>query len=204
MLIQPSLVLLSRRTTLEIRGDDKSTPITSLRPALRGIKLSFDLQPMLQSTLIDSISVTLGISVLVSSVDADCVLNNPLGVPIHLKGLSFIANYRGKPFGTASILFPDDQPFKIRPGTPKIPGRDTAPPITVKLAQTLDKVVKAFLKEKGTIYLDVQAEANIELASSSDPSQPGFRMPVISYSQRIPLHINGLGGVSKLLWALPG
>lgn len=140
----------SHRTTLEIRGDDKSTPIVTLRPALHSIKLSFDLQPMLYSTLIDSIAVTLGMSVLSSySVEADCVLNNPLAVFILLKGLSFTANYRGNPFGTASIQFPEDKPFSIRPGTPKVPGKDTAPPITVKLAQTLDKVVKAFLKEKG-------------------------------------------------------
>ncbi len=51
----PANFLSGRTTTLEIRGDDESSEIPMLLPALKNIHLSFELKPMMDRTLIDSI-----------------------------------------------------------------------------------------------------------------------------------------------------
>ena len=125
------------------------------------------------------------------------IVNNPLGVPIGLQSLSFIARYKGQPFGTASVDFTQTaaKQVTVAPGTPKRPGQATGH-CTVKVAQTLDKLVRQFLEARGRLDLEVQLQAGVEIQ--------GFKIPVFEYTQaKLPLIIKGLESVQKMLWLLP-
>lgn len=111
-------------------------------------------------------------------------------MPIDLLTLSFSAMYQSQPFGSASDSFKGERACVIPAGTPQRPGRTTGH-IPVRLAQSLDRIVKTFLAERGTIYLDVEVEARVSLQ--------GFSIPVFEYKQTLPLIVEGLTGVSKLL-----
>ncbi|PWN99180.1 hypothetical protein FA09DRAFT_329114 [Tilletiopsis washingtonensis] len=186
----PSNLLSGRNTVLQVRGDDESTELPVLRDALSRIRMEFTLKPMLHE-LLESISVQLGPSVLThSTVEATYVVRNPLAVPIDLCSLSFAATFRGAPFGSAQCTFVRDAPLRIAPGTPTAPGTQSGK-IDVRLAQSLDKLVKTFLAERGQLTLELDVQAKVELQ--------GFSIPVFDYAQSLPLHIEGLGGVSKLL-----
>lgn len=189
--------LSGETTRLEIRGDADSTSIDALRPALSALRLTFDLKPILDRTLISSIEIALGAKMLTNnSVECEFGIANPLAVPIDLTSLSFVANYKGKPFGSASLKWPEGEPLRVQPGTPTQPGQATGQCL-VRLSQRLDKLVKAFLSERGQLYLQVSLSAGVEMG--------GYRIPVFEYTQeRLPLNIKNLSAVSKLLWALPG
>ncbi|CAO1619093.1 unnamed protein product [Jaminaea pallidilutea] len=194
----PANFLSGKVTPLEIRGDDESTDLPALRPALSSLRLAFDLRPLVDRTLIASIEITLGAKVLTAnSVECEFGISNPLKVPIDLTSLSFTANYKGKPFGTSSMNWPEGKALRVEPGSgPEGPGQASGQCL-VRLGQRLDQLVKAFLKERGQIFLQVDLKAGVEMG--------GYRIPVFEYTQeRLPLHIRNLQGVSKLLWALPG
>ncbi|SYW76617.1 uncharacterized protein UBRO2_01454 [Ustilago bromivora] len=159
----PANFLSGRTTTLEIRGDDESSEIPLLVPALKSIKLSFALKPMMDRTLIDSISIALGVTALTaSSVDAEFVVNNPLGVPFDLCAMSFMAYYKGQPFGSCTVKFEADRPLRVPAGSVKLPGRQKSAPVTVTLAQPLEDMVGAFLKSKGQLMLDLEVAAKVD------------------------------------------
>ncbi|GAC94714.1 hypothetical protein PHSY_002287 [Pseudozyma hubeiensis SY62] len=193
----PANLLSGRTTTLEIRGDDESSEIPMLIPALKNIHLSFDLKPMMDRTLIDSISITLGVSALTSaSVDAEFVVNNPLGVPFDLVAMSFMASYQGQPFGSCTITYASEHPLRVPAGSVKQPGQQRSSPVTVTLAQPLESMVGAFLKSKGQIMLDLEVAARVEIQ--------GFKIPNFNYRQpSLPLSIKGLDGISKWMKFLP-
>lgn len=193
----PTNFLSGRPTTLEIRGDDESSEIPMLIPALKSIQLSFDLKPMIDRTLIDSISITLGVTALTAaSVDAEFVVNNPLGVPFDLCAMSFMASYKGKPFGSCTITYESDHPLRVPGGSVKQPGQQRSSPVTVTLAQPLEEMVGAFLKSKGQIMLDLEVAARVEIQ--------GFKIPNFDYRQpSLPLTIKGLEGLSKWIKFLP-
>ncbi|PWN22896.1 hypothetical protein BCV69DRAFT_310400 [Microstroma glucosiphilum] len=192
----PANFLSGQTTTLEIRGDEQSTSIAALQPAISSLRLSFDLRPLVDRTLIASIEIALGAKVLTANaVECSFVISNPLMVPIDLLSLAFVANYKGKPFGTSSIEWPAGEPLRVMPGTMGKPGQATGH-CHVRLAQRLDQLVRAFLSERGQIYLQVELSAGVEMG--------GYKIPVFEYVQeRLPLDIKNLAGVSKLLWALP-
>ena len=194
----PANFLSGKSTMLEIRGDDQSIDQPCLLPTLKNIQLAFELKPIMQQTLIDSISITLGMGMLTSSmVDCVFVVNNPLGVPFDLCALSFMATYRSDPFGSCTIRYAHGSPLRVAPGTPKEPGKQASSPVPVTLAQPLEKLVGTFLQTKGTILLDVELSARVEIQ--------GFKIPVFDYHQpQLPLHIKGLGGISGLLKLFPG
>ncbi|KAJ1018641.1 hypothetical protein NDA13_006331 [Ustilago tritici] len=194
----PANFLSGRTTTLEIRGDDESSEIPLLVPALKSIKLSFALKPMMDRTLIDSISIALGMTALTaSSVDAEFVVNNPLGVPFDLCAMSFMAYYKGQPFGSCTVKFEADRPLRVPAGSVKLPGRQKSAPVTVTLAQPLENMVGAFLQSKGQLMLDLEVAAKVEIQ--------GFQIPDFNYRQpQLPLNIKGLGGISKWMKFLPG
>lgn len=194
----PANFLSGRTTTLEIRGDDESSEIPLLVPALKSIKLSFALKPMMDRTLIDSISIALGVTALTaSSVDAEFVVNNPLGVPFDLCAMSFMAYYKGQPFGSCTVKFEADRPLRVPAGSVKLPGRQKSAPVTVTLAQPLEDMVGAFLKSKGQLMLDLEVAAKVEIQ--------GFQIPDFNYRQpQLPLNIKGLEGISKWMKFLPG
>ncbi|EPQ27934.1 uncharacterized protein PFL1_04678 [Pseudozyma flocculosa PF-1] len=189
----PANFLSGRTTTLEIRGDAESIEDRTLQRALEGVRLRFDLKPMISASLIDSISITLGVGVLTANtVSCEFTVLNPLGVPFDLLSLSFVASYRSAPFGSCTVHYERQSPLRVPPGTKDQPGRQTSSPVDVVLAQPLETVVGAFLKEKGSIYLDVDLEAKVEIG--------GFEIPVFQYRQpRLPLVVKGLGGVGGLL-----
>ncbi|KAJ9475779.1 hypothetical protein PHBOTO_005837 [Pseudozyma hubeiensis] len=193
----PANLLSGRTTTLEIRGDDESSEIPMLIPALKNIHLSFDLKPMMDRTLIDSISITLGVSALTSaSVEAEFVVNNPLGVPFDLVAMSFMASYQGKPFGSCTITYKSEHPLRVPAGSVKQPGQQRSSPVTVTLAQPLESMVGAFLKSKGQIMLDLEVAARVEIQ--------GFKIPNFNYRQpSLPLSIKGLDGIAKWMKFLP-
>ncbi len=125
------------------------------------------------------------------------VVNNPLGAVIELRSLSFVARYKGQPFGSTSVDFrqPGLSPVRVTTGMPTAPGQATGN-CTVKLAQSLDKLVRTFISARGRVDLDVQLQAEVEIQ--------GFAIPLFEYTQhRLPLLINGLEGLQKLLWVLP-
>uniref|UniRef100_V5ESI5 Uncharacterized protein n=2 Tax=Kalmanozyma brasiliensis (strain GHG001) TaxID=1365824 RepID=V5ESI5_KALBG len=189
----PANFLSGRTTTLEIRGDDESSEIPILIPALKNIHLSFELRPMMDRTLIDSISITLGVTALTAhSVDAVFVVNNPLGVPFDLCAMSFMASYKGQPFGSCTVTYESEHPLRVPSGTVKQPGQQRSSPVAVTLAQPLESTVGAFLKSKGTIMLDLEVTARVEIQ--------GFKIPVFNYHQpALPLSIKGLDGISKIM-----
>ncbi|SJX65260.1 uncharacterized protein SRS1_16084 [Sporisorium reilianum f. sp. reilianum] len=193
----PANFLSGRTTTLEIRGDDESSEIPMLIPALKSIRLSFDLKPMMDRTLIDSISITLGVTALTAaSVDAEFVVNNPLGVPFDLCAMSFMASYKGKPFGSCTVTYESNHPLRVPAGSVKQPGQQRSSPVTVTLAQPLEEMVGAFLKSKGQIMLDLEVAAKVEIQ--------GFQIPNFDYRQpSLPLTIKGLEGLSKWMKFLP-
>lgn len=193
----PANFLSGRTTTLEIRGDDESSEIPLLIRALKNIRLSFDLKPMMDRTLIDSISITLGVSALTSaSVDAEFVVNNPLGVPFDLVAMSFMASYQGKPFGSCTITYESNHPLRVPAGSVKQPGQQRSSAVSVSLAQPLESMVGAFIKSKGLIMLDLEVAARVEIQ--------GFKIPNFEYRQpSLPLSIKGLEGVSKWMRFLP-
>lgn len=193
----PANFLSGRTTTLEIRGDDESSEIPMLIPALKSIQLSFDLKPMIDRTLIDSISITLGVTALTAaSVDAEFVVNNPLGVPFDLCAMSFMASYEGKPFGSCTVTYEPNHPLRVPAGSVKQPGQQRSSPVTVALAQPLEQMVGAFLKSKGQIMLDLEVAARVEIQ--------GFQIPNFDYRQpSLPLTIKGLEGLSKWMKFLP-
>lgn len=64
--------------------------------------------------------------------------------------------------------------------------------IVVKLGQPLDQLVKAFLHERGSIVLDVELKAKLDLG--------GYVIPQFVYRQNdVPLDVAGLQGVARLL-----
>ncbi len=193
----PANFLSGRTTTLEIRGDDESSEIALLIPALKNIRLTFELRPMMDRTLIDSISITLGVTALTSaSVDAEFVVNNPLGVPFDLCTMSFMATYKGKPFGSCTVSYERDHPLRVPAGSVKQPGQQQSSPVTVALAQPLEDMVGAFLKSKGELLLDIEVNARVEIQ--------GFKIPNFNYRQpQLPLTIKGLEGLSKWMRFLP-
>ncbi|PWZ01864.1 hypothetical protein BCV70DRAFT_198143 [Testicularia cyperi] len=193
----PANFLSGRSTVLEIRGDDSSTQLPVLNPALKNIRLSFELKPMIDRTLIDSISITLGVSALTAAaVEATFVVNNPLGVPFDLCAMSFMASYQGSPFGSCTVQFQNNNPLRVPPGSPKQPGQQQSSPVIVTLAQPLEKMVGAFLKSKGSILLDLDVTAKVEIQ--------GFQIPVFNYRQpKLPLNIKGLEAISKWMKFLP-
>ncbi len=215
----PANFLSGEVSTLEIRGDDKTCDIPVLRKAFNSLAMRFDLQALINKTLIDNITITLGLSMLTaSSVECSCefdlivlrpadlrltcflfavIVNNPLGAVFELRALSFVARYKGQPFGSSSVNFRQSgrKPLLVKTGSPKNPGQETGY-CTVKLAQSLDKLVKTFIQARGRVDLDVQLQAEVEIQ--------GFAIPLFEYTQhRLPLLINGLEGVQKLLWVLP-
>ncbi len=193
----PANFLSGRTTTLEIRGDDESSEIPLLIPALKNIQLSFDLKPMMDRTLIDSISITLGVTALTSaSVDAEFVVNNPLGVPFDLCAMSFMATYKGAPFGSCTVTYEAEHPLRVPAGSVKQNGQQKSSPVTVTLAQPLESMVGAFLKSKGQLLLDLEVNARVEIQ--------GFKIPNFNYRQpALPLNIKGLEGLSKWMKFLP-
>ena len=213
----PANFLSGEISTLEIRGDDQSTDIIILRKALKSLRLTFDLAALINKTLIDNITITLGLSMLTaSSVDTSCeyhaaslvaasltspltavIVNNPLGATIDLLSLSFVARYKDQPFGESRVDFRRTEQGRVRvqPGTPQDPGQATGH-CTVIMAQHLDKLVRTFIQSRGRIDLDVQLQAEVEIQ--------GFAIPLFEYTQgRLPLIIKGLESVQKLLWVLP-
>lgn len=204
LLTQHSLCVHSRTsflsgetTRLEIRGDEESTSIEALRPALSSLRLAFDLKPILAGTLISSIEIALGAKMLTNSaVECQFGIANPLQVPIDLVSLSFVASYKGKPFGSSSLKWPEGKPLRVEPCTSAGHGQAVGQCV-VSLSQRLDRLVKAFLSERGQLYLQVKLSAGVEMG--------GYKIPVFEYEQsRLPLNIKNLSTVSKLLWALPG
>ncbi|KAN0064426.1 hypothetical protein ACQY0O_002801 [Thecaphora frezii] len=169
-----------KTSTLEICGDAESIDDALLVPALQQIWLSFDLKPMIDQTLFESISITLGVGVVTGNVvECQFVVNNPLGVPFDLSAVSTLL------------------PMRVPPGTPQQPGKQQSSTVNVPLSQPLEKLVTAFLQEKGASHLDVELSARVEVQ--------GFRISVFHYRQpRLPLHIKGLGGVAGLLKFGPG
>lgn len=167
----PANFLSGKVTSLEIRGDENSTELASLRPALSSLRLAFDLKPLADRMLIASISIALGAKVLTANaVECEFVISNPLLVPIDLTSLSFVANYKGKRFGSASMTWPEGQLLRVMPGEgPSKPGQSSGQCL-VSLGQRLDQLVKAFLKERGQIYVQVDLSAGVEMG--------GYRIPV--------------------------
>ena len=193
----PANFLSGRTTTLEIRGDDESSEIAMLIPALKNIRLAFELKPMMDRTLIDSISITLGVTALTAaSVDAEFVVNNPLGVPFDLCAMSFMATYKGKPFGSCTVTYESEHPLRVPAGSVKQPSQQRSSPVSVTLAQPLEHMVGAFLKSKGQLLLDLDVAARVEIQ--------GFKIPNFNYRQpQLPLNIKGLEGLSKWMKFLP-
>lgn len=193
----PANFLSGRTTTLEIRGDDESSEIPTLIPALKNIHLTFELKPMMDRTLIDSISITLGVTALTAaSVDAEFVVNNPLGVPFDLCAMSFMASYKGLPFGSCTVHYERDHPLRVPAGSIKQNGQQKSSPVSVALAQPLEDTVGAFLKSKGQIMLDLEVSARVEIQ--------GFEIPNFNYRQpQLPLTIKGLETVSGWMKYLP-
>ncbi|KAJ1021084.1 hypothetical protein NDA16_003870 [Ustilago loliicola] len=194
----PANFLSGRTTTLEIRGDDESSEIPLLLPALKNIKLSFDVKPMIDRTLIDSISIALSVTALTaSSLDAEFVVNNPLGVPFDLCAMSFMATYKGQPFGSCTVEFEADRPLRTPAGSVKQPGQQRSSPVSVTLVQPLQDMVGAFLESKGQLMLDLEVAAKVEIQ--------GFQIPNFNYRQpQLPLNIKGLECISKWTKFLPG
>ncbi len=98
-----------------------------------------------------------------ASVDAEFVVNNPLGVPFDLCAMSFMASYKGQPFGSCTVTYEAEHPLRVPAGSVKQPGQQRSSPVTVTLAQPLESMVGAFLKSKGTIMLDLEVAARVEI-----------------------------------------
>ncbi|PWN42054.1 hypothetical protein IE81DRAFT_323877 [Ceraceosorus guamensis] len=185
----PSNILSGKQSVLQVKGDRQSVQIPVLVPAIEHIRLEFALKPVLNE-LLESISVHITPTVLThSTIETAYIIKNPLGVSIDLLSLSFAAHFKSKPFGSASRDM-SKAPLRIAPGTSRNPGKQQGK-IDCRLAQSLDKIVKTFLQERGTLVLDVEVEARVSLN--------GFVIPTFEYSQRLPLHVDGLGGVSRIL-----
>ncbi|PWN51126.1 hypothetical protein IE53DRAFT_386543 [Violaceomyces palustris] len=183
--------LSGKPSQLEIRGDrdsvrDADCPILSR--AIQGLRLGFQLNPIMDKTLIESVSINLGVGMLTSSkVEAKFRVRNPLGVSIQLHSLSFVANHRGEPFGSTSVLYDPHQPMTIPPGQ-----LQQSSEIQVHLAQPLENLVTAFLDSRGEIRLDLEVSAHVRLQ--------GFDIPLIEYRQpNLPLQVKGLGSIAKFL-----
>ncbi|CEH14637.1 Protein of unknown function DUF3712 [Ceraceosorus bombacis] len=185
----PSNILSGKQSVLQVKGDRQSVQIPVLVPAIERIRLEFALKPVLNE-LLESISVHITPTVLThSTIETAYIIKNPLGVSIDLLSLSFAAHFKSKPFGSASRDM-SKAPLRIAPGISRNPGKQQGK-IDCRLAQSLDKIVKTFLQERGTLVLDVEVEARVSLN--------GFVIPTFEYSQRLPLHVDGLGGVSRIL-----
>ncbi|KAK0551086.1 hypothetical protein OC846_000823 [Tilletia horrida] len=198
----PTNLMSGRMTELLIEGDEHSTTIDTLLPALKAIRVPFLLKPILNGTLIDSIATRLSVGMLTSQTCmVEFVVNNPLGVPIDILDLSFKAKHRGEDFATCSTSFRQTPDFangiratklSVPPGTPSQPGQQTSPAVETRMAKRIDKIVTTLVAEKGLLYLDIELEARVELGSAPESAFPVF----ISYSQSgLPLKIRGLPGL---------
>lgn len=198
-----SAFVSGKTSQLEIRGHDKSSVNRALSLAVQQLRLNVDVKPLIHNTLLESISVQLGMSVVTSnSIDAYYIFVNPLPLPIHVVRLDVAAYYRSKPFGHATKVYRDppssvssassQQPMLSFPAA-QAPGQPSKQrgDLVVKLSQPLPKLVEAFLHDRGSIALDVELDAQIYIGD--------YYVPHLPYRQRVPLHVTGLEGVAKLL-----
>lgn len=63
--------------------------------------------------------------------------------------------------------------------------------LIVKLNTPLDQLVAAFLKERGSIVLDVNLHIRLDIG--------GYVIPDFDYRQKVPLEVHGLQGVARIL-----
>lgn len=176
-------------STLNIRGHAKSSTNADLALALSALDLPVEVKPIDQNIL-ERISVQLGMSVVTSnSIDAIYIIRNPINLDIDILHLEVAAFYRSNPFGTASKSYSKESRTNrllLPAGEQQIQNQ-----IVIKLSTPLDKLVWAFLDERGSIVLDVQLKAVLDIN--------GFVIPNFEYNQRVPLDVSGLQGVAKLL-----
>lgn len=78
------------------------------------------------------------------------------------------------------------QRFLIPPSARKFQGA-----LVVKLDTPLDQLVAAFLKERGSIVLDVHLRLKLDIG--------GYVIPDMNYRQKVPLEVYGLQGVARIL-----
>ncbi|MCO5585222.1 hypothetical protein L7F22_039154 [Adiantum nelumboides] len=78
------------------------------------------------------------------------------------------------------------QRFLIPPNAQKFQGA-----LVVKLDTPLDQLVAAFLKERGSIVLDVNLRLRLDVG--------GYVIPDMNYRQKVPLEVYGLQGVARIL-----
>ncbi|UZJ54870.1 hypothetical protein CBS101457_004190 [Exobasidium rhododendri] len=189
--IRPMLTqfLSGNISTLSIRGHSKSSINSDLAQALAGLSMDVEVRPI-DKDILNRISVQLGMNVVTSnSIDAKYKMRNPIKLDIDILHLEVLATYRSRPFGTASKSYDKNNP-KNRLLLPA--GQDQiSNDLIIKLSTPLDKLVWAFLDERGSIVLDVEIKAVMDIK--------GFIIPNFEYTQRVPLDVTGLQGVAKLL-----
>ncbi|PWN33401.1 uncharacterized protein FA14DRAFT_180051 [Meira miltonrushii] len=78
------------------------------------------------------------------------------------------------------------QRFLIPPSARRFQGG-----LVVKLDTPLDQLVAAFLKERGSIVLDVDLRLRLDIG--------GYLIPDLNYRQKVPLEVYGLQGVARIL-----
>lgn len=189
--IRPMLTqfLSGQISTLNIRGHSKSSTNSALSKALSLLNLNVEVKPIDQNIL-HRISVQLGMSVVTSNtIDAKYTMKNPIKLDIDILHLEVIANYRSNPFGTASKSYNKESKTNrllLPAGQEKIEND-----LVIKLSTPLDKLVKAFLVERGSIVLELQLKAVLDIN--------GFIIPNFEYRQNVPLDFTGLQGIAKLL-----
>lgn len=76
--------LSGRTSTLHIRGDDQSAASRVLCEALKKVELDASLKPMADKTLIQGISISLGLNVAVKNCDCTFSIANPFELPLQL------------------------------------------------------------------------------------------------------------------------
>jgi hypothetical protein len=156
---------------------------------LSGLSVDVEVKPI-DNDILNRISVQLGMNVVTSnSIDAKYKMRNPIKLDIDILHLEVLAFYRSNPFGTASKSYDKNNP-KNRLLLPA--GQDQiSNDLIIKLSSPLDKLVWAFLDERGSIVLDVEIKAVLDIK--------GFIIPNFEYKQKVPLDVTGLQGVAKLL-----
>jgi hypothetical protein len=190
-LIRPMLTqfLSGKTSTLSIRGHQKSSTNAALSQALGALDLQVEVKPI-DRDILHRISVQLGINVVTSNtIDAKYIMKNPIKLDIDILHLEVAAFYKSKPFGTASKSYSKESKTNrllLPAGQEKIEND-----LVIKLSTPLDKLVAAFINERGSIILELQLKAVLDIN--------GFIIPNFEYTQDVPLDVTGLQGVAKLL-----
>lgn len=190
-LIRPMLTqfLSGKTSTLSIRGHSKSSTNAALSKALGALDLKVEVKPI-DRDILHRISVQLGINVVTSNtIDAKYTMKNPIKLDIDILHLEVAAFYKGKPFGTASKSYNKESKTNrlLLPAGQQVIEND----LVIKLSTPLDKLVAAFINERGSIVLELQLKAVLDIN--------GFIIPNFEYNQDVPLDVTGLQGVAKLL-----